>query len=45
MGVHFFMAFSHYPLIVVKQTGIKHFYLEYSHKDWLPGPGVALALL
>jgi hypothetical protein len=42
MGAHFFIAFRHYPLITVKQTGIKHFYMEYSKKAWLPGPGVAL---
>jgi len=43
MGVHFFIAFRHYPLIIVKQTGIKRFYLVYSDKDRPPGPGMALA--
>ena len=26
----------------MKQTGIKHFYIEYSKKAWLPDPGAAL---
>jgi hypothetical protein len=37
MGAHFSIAFRHYPLITVKQTGIKHYYLEYSHRIWMPG--------
>jgi hypothetical protein len=42
MGAHFSIAFRHYPLITVKQTGIKHYYLEYSYKIWMPGHGVPL---
>jgi hypothetical protein len=42
MGAHFSIAFRHYPLITVKQTGIKHYYLEYSHKIRMPGHCVPL---